>query len=158
MKVIFLDIDGVLNNQKHTVELCDNLLGREQYYEIMREIGEIPFDYRSCKLIQQLAMETGAKIVLYSTWRLNPASIDILSKYAKIEIYDKTPCISVSYSRGLEIQQWLENHPMVTNYVIIDDDMDMLESQMSHFVHIDNMIGFIKENLVQCKEILNREE
>lgn len=36
--------------------------------------------------------------------------------------------------RGMEIQQWLEDHPEETRWVIVDDCTDMLAGQMSRFI------------------------
>ena len=39
--------------------------------------------------------------------------------------------------RGEEIQRWLDAHPGIEQYVIVDDDSDMLDSQKEHFVNTD---------------------
>lgn len=45
--------------------------------------------------------------------------------------------------RGREIKEWLSRHPFVSDYVIIDDDGDMLKEQMSHFIQVkDGEEGF----------------
>ena len=54
-----------------------NLLGRKQYFSIINQIHETPFDYRSCTLLQELIKETGAEIILSSTWRLNNNGIKL---------------------------------------------------------------------------------
>ena len=56
------------------------------------------------------------------------------------EVIDITPNLTYGHGltthtpRGKEIQQWLDEHPEVTNYVIFDDDSDMLEHQMNNFI------------------------
>jgi hypothetical protein len=40
--------------------------------------------------------------------------------------------------RGHEIELWLKMHPEVSNYVIIDDDNDMLDNQRANFVRTAN--------------------
>lgn len=152
MKVIFLDIDGVLNNQSQIVKLVE-LLGQEQYLEILHEIQEIPFDYRSCKLLQELVKETDAEIILSSTWRLNPKGIESIEKYARIKIKDKTP--RLNDIRGKEIKQYLEEHKEITRYVILDDDTDMLEEQRQYFIKVNPIFGFTKTEYIQCRNILN---
>lgn len=152
MKAIFLDIDGVLNNTAHLTELR-NLLGREQYFSIINQIHEIPFDYRSCRLLQALIKETGAEIILSSTWRLNDNGIETIEQYAGIPIRDTTPVLDAI--RGEEIKQYLDNHPKITEYVILDDDTDMLKEQMGHFVKVNNMTGFTITEYIQCRNILN---
>ena len=67
MKIIFLDIDGVLN--------CESAYrnGECQYQEWVWEDGRIDhyqkFCTRSKELLNKLIDETGAKIVISSTWR-----------------------------------------------------------------------------------------
>lgn len=152
MKIIFLDIDGVLNNQDHIVKLIE-LLGERQYSQLIKDLGEIPFDYRSCELLQKLINETKAKVILSSTWRINPKLIKGIEKYAKIKIQDITPRL---YDiRGKEIQQYLDNHKEITEYVILDDDDDMLEEQMKYFVKVNNKIGLTIKEIIQCENILN---
>lgn len=155
MKVLFLDIDGVLNNEEHIVKI-HNLLGEEQYLALLRKITEIPFDYRSCELLKDFIKKANVKVVLSSIWRLNPDSFNIIRKYAGIEVYDKT--IKLNGTRGEEIQQYLDNHKEIINYVILDDDSDMLESQIRHFVKVDGKVGLTIKEIIQCEKILNMEE
>ena len=151
MKAIFLDIDGVLNNEKHIIKIHE-LLGEQQYLDILYKVGGIPFDYRSCKLLQEFINKTNAEVILSSTWRLNPESPNIIKKYAGIEIKDITT--RLNGIRGEEIQQYLDNHKEITNYVILDDDSDMLESQREHFVKVNNKVGLTIKEIIQCENIL----
>ena len=153
MKAIFLDIDGVLNNVKHCVEICDKLLGKEQYWALYRAISQMPFDYRCCELLQQLIEKTGAIVILSSTWRANKKNIDIVEKFAGIKIYDRTPILNTI--RGEEIEHYLKQHQEISCYVIIDDDSDMLKTQKSHFCLVNREIGFSKKNYKKCLEIFN---
>lgn len=150
-KVIFLDIDGVLNNSKHLIGLM-RLLGKNQYLSIMHEVQELPFDYRSCELINKLVKETNSEIILSSTWRLNPNHKEIIKKYADIDINNITPRLSTI--RGIEIKDYLDKHKEIVNYVIIDDDSDMLPEQMNNFVKVDSEVGFGVVEYNKCLEIL----
>ena len=167
MKVLFLDISGVLYTKEYITKII-NLLGRSQYVALLRNIM-IPFDYRSCKLLRDFVTKTNTKVILSSTWRLNPKSFNIIREYAGIEIYDKTPTLIeitrkekqqyIYNYRGEEIQQYLDNHKEITNYVILDDDdSNILESQMKHFVKVDGKVGLTIKEIIQCEEILNMEE
>ncbi|MFA5068205.1 MAG: HAD domain-containing protein [Candidatus Izemoplasmatales bacterium] len=136
MKIIFLDIDGVLN------VYCQ---GRDQYGCTFHKHFEDNLRY----IIEQ----TGAKIVISSTWRMDglqkmqqmwkdrklageiigitPTVADIVEK-GTFEFYDQV-------ERGHEIQQWIDEHiDQVENYCIIDDDNDMLQSQRNNFVRTAN--------------------
>lgn len=50
------------------------------------------------------------------------------------------------FSRGREIDMWLEEHPECTNFVIIDDRCDFTEDQRPHFVPVNSMIGLTDDN------------
>lgn len=126
MKVIFLDIDGVLNVYCQT---------RDEYGCIFHK----PFEDN----LRQIIKDTEAKIVISSSWRLSGKQAMLETwKHRDLpgEIIDITPNLTygegflTSTPRGKEIQQWLDEHPEVENYVIIDDDADMLKHQLSHFV------------------------
>lgn len=155
MKVIFLDIDGVLNNLEHCIKL-DKLLGKEQYWALFRAVSQMPFDYQSCLLIKRLMKETDAKVVLSSTWRANIKNIEIIEKFAQINISDRTPILNTI--RGEEIKKYLLEHPDITQYVIIDDDSDMLPEQTKYLCLTNGEIGFTEENYKKCMEILSDEK
>ena len=159
MRIIFLDIDGVLN--------CESayLNGECQYQEWIWEDGRKDhyqrFCVRSKELLNKLIDETGAKIVISSTWR--HSGIEFMRKVWEMEemsgeIIGITPSLrtkGLHIPRGIEIQYYLENdlkfHHInwdliiqqeymdrsgVENYIIIDDDSDMLYNQRNHFVHV----------------------
>lgn len=60
-------------------------------------------------------------------------------------------------SRGDEVKMWLNDHPEVTNYVIIDDRTDFLEEQLDHFVQVDPYYGLTDDNVNKAKNILNND-
>lgn len=59
MKIIFLDIDGVLNS--------DEYFDKIKYLKIEGIESEI--DRKKVKLLQEAVKQTGAKVVLTSSWR-----------------------------------------------------------------------------------------
>ncbi len=114
MKVIFLDIDGVLNSDEYFEKTANlNIQGIE---------SEI--DVEKIKLLKKAIDETGAKVVLSSTWRYMRKVKDLkelLSHYG-IVIIDSTPFLGDE--RGLEIKQWLTTHArVVEDFVILDDEI-----------------------------------
>lgn len=122
MRVLFLDIDGVLISTRTCVAHggfpCE-LTHTEA------------FDWVAIKLLQRLCDSSGIQVVLSSAWRLTHDFKDV-AKAFDLPIIDRTP--SLAGPRGAEIQHWLDNHVEVTNYAILDDDPDMLDSQAPHFV------------------------
>lgn len=106
MNVIFLDVDGVLNTIDGIYHFGMNYIDDERV-----------------KLVAKIIHETNAKIVLSSTWRIDPENrklVEIaLAKY-NLTIFDATP-ISEKYDlRSNEIQQWLDQNP-TEKFAIIDD-------------------------------------
>ena len=162
MKIIFCDIDGVLNSYQWNLERPDlidygegfNVPAREQY----------PFYEFSPKLIKNLNTitdTTGAKIVVSSAWR-DQYEIPELSQILKWvgvtgEIIDYTPSFFVKgyfLPRGCEIDAWLKKHKDVTSYVILDDNNDMLLSQKRNFVETSPKFGLTKDLSELAIEIL----
>ena len=109
MKVIFLDIDGVLNchktpnPRKFPYIIDDGLLAR----------------------FRQLLERTGASVVLSSTWRYDPAGL-FSAKHYGVPFIDITPDMQGD-ARSKEIVAWLWTHPEVTRYAVIDDEDDELD-------------------------------
>lgn len=138
MKVIFLDIDGVLNHENHYKWLMET----DEPTPLQRVYPYSEFNPRSCKILNRIIDETDAKIVLSSSWRLDGITrMNNLFKYFGLpRIYDITPSLCERFGslcRGKEIDKWLNEHPEVTKYVILDDDSDMEEHQLPFFIKTD---------------------
>ena len=70
-----------------------------------------------------------------------------------------TPCGSQNgVLRGNEIQDWIDNNDNIESYVILDDDSDMLESQLFNFVQTDTYEGLTEREVKLCKLILNNKK
>jgi len=146
MKIIFLDIDGVICN-------------REQWRTRIKVDGEIlcHFDPKAVGLLNELTDGTGAKFVLSSTWRMHP--IETLKKHFKNEfvsgeIIGVTPRHSgLNVWRGNEIQDWLDKNKElnVESFVILDDDIDMehLRPRLVHTMTHDETTGEWVEGLTE---------
>lgn len=162
-KIVFMDVDGVLNYTKWYVDDRNpgNLYGQE---------GDI--DPYCVNRIVNICKQTGAEIVLSSDWRISKSSIPRLERAGFPEglICDQTPeliweCLnyydsevdSYDHSRGKEIDLWLKEHDDIYDYVIIDDREDFTETQKRfHFIHVDPYVGFTDENMHKAIEILSR--
>ena len=112
MKVIFLDIDGVLNC-KTTTAHCEKYIG---------------IDSAKVKLLRKLVEKTGAIIVLTSSWKVHWNQRDRFDKYmhnkfgkGHIEIYSCTD--DTGYKRGTGIKKWLDEHDNVESWVVLDDEV-----------------------------------
>ena len=131
MKVIFLDIDGVLNAFGTTSP------GREHALE--PEMME---------RLDRVASETSAVAVLTTTWRLLylwPETRDILVRHGlALPIVGETRDLWVDdepaeRARRREIEDWLHRHP-VERYVVVDD-LALYPVDDPHFVRTDEAVG-----------------
>jgi len=139
MKILFLDVDGVLNSYKTG--------GR---YALTRS---------RVRRLAHIVSSTGCKIVLSSTWRKDPYALKRLRrvlKYRDIEIAAATP--DLGKERGLDIQAWIvdnaSSEPM--KFAIVDDDSDMLDHQLPHFFQTDGDYGLTETIAYRIIEHLGR--
>jgi hypothetical protein len=109
MKVIFLDIDGVLN--------CDETPNDRKFPYIV--------DDRLLARFSELVKATEATVVLSSTWRVDPVGL-LAATYYNVPFNDVCPDLPGA-PRCEELISWLRNHQEVTRYVVLDDDDDCLD-------------------------------
>ena len=123
MRIIFLDIDGVLNSEEwfNSKEYTSN-----KYIEINGISCNNEINEKFVKNLKDIVEHTGAEIVLCSTWRHISSHHSpivylnhMLNKYG-LSILDKTGKTKPSF-RPKEIKEWLDNHN-VESFVILDDD------------------------------------
>lgn len=135
MKVVFLDIDGVLNSFRTAV--CFG----GYPFEVDGKDRSM-FDEVALGLIRGIVKTAGAKVVLSSSWRITHR-FEKIGTALDLPIVDRTP--SMLGGRGKEIQHWLdaETTPAIECYAIIDDDSDMLPEQTPYFVHTNMHDGFL---------------
>ena len=118
MKIIFLDIDGVMNSAEYRKRM-----GRKYYSEII-DRGKMP-------LLKKIVDETDAKIVLSTSWRKfwneGGPQLDSVGRHINevftefgLLVYSKTPVIE-NAGRSAEIKEWLDGKGYVDGYVILDD-------------------------------------
>lgn len=158
-KFIFLDIDGVLNSKQYYIEKSEPKRLRElkEKFEGVIAYGLANIDSKAVSLLNKITNKTGAKIVISSSWR-GISSLYTILKLAGITspIYGETPRL-MSRWRGYEIKAWLEGIKEPYKYVIIDDDSDMLESQLDHFVQTNWEVGLTEEDVNKAIKILNND-
>ena len=170
-KVIFLDIDGVLNSS------------RTLYEDISLE------DYLISNL-KELVDKTGAKIILSSSWRLSTEAVatlmdrldkfglaisgmtcdgvdldwlekyefDATKKYLDTKFdWDENRQIKITHDRGAEIFKWLHDHDDCA-YVILDDEIEDIKPYFSESVIVKTSYktGLTKEDVKKAIQILNK--
>ena len=160
MKVIFLDIDGVLNCSTSKSFCHDDTCG------IITGI-----DSDKVKRLAKIVEATGAEIVLSSDWKdgwnkyytsSKPSHAKYLDnhlyKKGRLTIKDKTPNTSKgSWFRGEEILAYLRSHKDVENYVILDDTFfeDFSIKEISeHLVLTEYKVGLTDADVEKAIKIL----
>lgn len=177
MKVLFLDIDGVLNSENwfgYRLYCIKNNMFNEVINFVNTNDERIKYklsmiDDRAIANLNRIIEETGCKVVLSSSWRSCVEAENTLTEYLlklkgfKYEFYDVTPRLwfnDFSTRRGEEIKFWLdkesENHE-IESFIILDDDYsDILPEQMNNFIHIDGQVGLTDKDVFAAIEILNK--
>lgn len=152
--IIFLDFDGVIT----TLE------------------SKWKIDISKIELINKLCNNCNAKIVVTSSWKHGSNTVNEFINYIKNyflkhkdyyldndyminefinNIIDITH--TVGSVRGEEIQQYINDNGII-NYVILDDDSDMLDEQLFHFVQTDAYEGITDREYKLCYDILESKE
>lgn len=110
MKVLFLDIDGVLNTENT----------RESIPHLQKDYTGL--DGRLVDRYLKWLLDKDCEVVLSSDWRkYEPFQQHLIEN--GIVWLDKTPVFNAH--RGMEIAWWLNQHPEVTECAIIDDNCRM---------------------------------
>lgn len=154
MKIIFLDIDGVLNSQTWLKNGGANIEGDLKW-----------FDPRCVELLNDLTSSTGSSIVVSSTWRTGKTVDQLKRLLSRMgvtgEVISKTGQ-SESGIRGVEIHEWmLMNQHLLgclrhefQDYVILDDDSDMLYWQRHNYFQVDGYCGLTPGLIYRAKNFL----
>lgn len=147
MKVIFLDIDGVLCCARSCV-------AHGGYPAAGNPVSWGKFDEVAIKLLQEAMRKTGAIVVLSSNWR-STVNLEALQWRLGIRIESVTREGTEAEPRGAQIHDWLIRHSAVEAYAILDDDEDMLPDQMPHLCLTSKRNGFL---LGHYEELLEKLE
>lgn len=139
MRVLFLDFDGVIQ------------LGDERRFQ------------GSIERLNAIVRATAAVVVVSSSWRYGRTAQDLQQMLAARGfhgiVFCKTPepfpaerrdgnNLHLAHPRGLEIREWLDAHPDVTGFAVLDDDADMPTVAHRH-VKTQNEVGLKDEHVAQ---------
>jgi HAD domain in Swiss Army Knife RNA repair proteins len=144
-KIIFLDIDGVLNTDKHLIKF-----GRDH------------IDQKLISILRSIVLQTKAEIVLSSTWRLDNYAKNLVKKALDnkdLKFICCTPHIESTTkkrtNRSEEIKKWLSGHPSVEKYAVLDDRDDAGYGIEKNFFQTDPRVGLTYEIAEKVAEHLN---
>lgn len=141
MKILFLDIDGVLNNFKE------------------RNFGE-KFSPAACGNLKDLLNRVpDLKIVISSAWRI--WGLEYMKKVLENNGIPSSRIIDVTGRevgiRGHQIQCWLDKNPEVTAFAILDDETDM-GNLMDKLVKTSSYIGLTSKEVDLAVEVLEKQK
>lgn len=116
-KVIFLDVDGVLN---------------DRFTEDRTPDGFIGLNHSMIDHLKAIVDQTGASVILVSTWKdewdVNPDERSNDGEYLHdmllghgIRIFDKTQ--DNTSDRGHGIVRYLQSHPEIQKWIVLDDEV-----------------------------------
>lgn len=163
MKIIFLDIDGVLNSR---------VWDRDHQAKIQE--GKL-IDLEKVRLLAKLVRDTDAELVLHSGWRfwfdedMKPLQREALYLEKLLEdhslyLYDRTPDLTTdeirasknfSLVKANEIIEWLLKHEDIEQYVVLDDlELHSEEIELNR-IKIDGSKGLTEENVNEAILFLN---
>lgn len=140
---LFLDIDGVLNNDKY--------LSRSK---------SLPdpfcwFDPECVARVYKILSHSGADLVVSSSWRKDSGLRYIFEQVGLPTTFDITPILydgKYELPRGQEIETYLLNHNDEDySYVILDDDVfDLNPDQLPYTIHCtDGLTDELTEKAIQ---------
>lgn len=155
MKVLFLDIDGVINSMDHSLSWYPS----HGEYAAVDEHYNDKFDPRCVNWLRGIIELTNCQLVISSTWRNHirhdgrPGFDDIWKARKMPKFIGKTP--RGMGIRGNQIREWLETtEHHIEQYCIIYDDTDMLDEQLPFFVNTNSDFGITEKDFFKALAIL----
>lgn len=161
---IFLDVDGPLNTTKNIKYHHRNNLSTSSY--------KIGLPRRNLERLATIVNQTGAKLILSSSWRLvniahaknnvSPARINLEKQLRKVGLSLSGQTPHIMSKRGLEINAWLnrfeENNGYRPAYVILDDKLNnLLDDHRGHIVYCDPATGITDKEMDIAIRLLYRQ-
>lgn len=137
-KVLFLDIDGVVNHQ-----------------DTFKKGEHFPLDPYCAFLVGKIQLDTDCEVVLSSSWRkLDEAVEEVKKRVVPLVGITGSCCSGI---RGVEIYNWMvknvpyddRHDPSKFRYAILDDDSDMLLWQKDSFFQTSFTAGGLTEEIAK---------
>lgn len=165
-KIIFLDFDGVLLTIGDTkLQIDFDGLTRSNY------LDTVVFTKECVCNLNDLLNATQAKIVMSTSWadhqnisvigscleRNNIDPTNIFEYDLGIDGDWKTPRKLTSH-RYHEIKWWMNDHPEIKKWAVLDDDPSVRHLEQTHVVKTNPEIGLGSSDLIKAIKILNEEE
>jgi hypothetical protein len=165
MKIIFLDLDGVVNSDVYTEsELYKQATAGMSDAKIMLVAHHLHLDPDALALLNDLVARSGAEVVLSSTWRTkySPEEVTEMLKGrgGNFTVTASTPRLerrtrdAQFYTRGQEIAAYLNNLKEKPETFVILDDRDDMEKLKNNLVLTDPKYGITISDVDKALKIL----
>lgn len=183
-KIVFLDIDGVLNSQLY-YESGRNPRKNDprdqvrnplpmKFEPVVRTERETidsmkkDLDPVAISFLNELVAKAEASVVITSTWRMGhpiPQIRQAMTEQGFVgKILGGTPCCGPDTIRGNEIHKWMKEHEDLmgcpyfeyNQYIILDDDSDVLYWHRNNFLLVDGYVGLTPNLVYKADYILTR--
>lgn len=149
VRLIFLDLDGVLNSERWY----------EEHLKAGRPVPRPPLDRKAVTKLDRIVRVTGAWIVLSTAWRFdNRLSGWLVDHGCSGLVVGRTPNVWPR-PRGVAIASWLNQKAKhgvaIGSFCILDDDDDM-GALTPWLVQTDPQYGLTWDDAVRAVELLGR--
>lgn len=148
-KIIFLDMDGVMNSDRDFTPLGPRKGG---------QISTRPVGLFHVQCLREIIEKTGAKIVISSVWRIHwtPDQFNAVFEVFGLpgnHVISRTPREPYG-PRGKQINAWINEHNAHgSTFIILDDDADM-EPHMDRLIKTQNQHGLGYKEMQLAIEML----
>lgn len=146
MKILFLDVDGVLIPAR-------NYFSNRYAYQ---------FDPLAVEAVKRICKRTGAQVVMNTAWNATPPELRHLCLSAEFPLSNDWQTEYPVCERWEGITGWLAKHPDVTTWAVLDDDAKgLLPLPLNDFVRVivvDPEVGITTANYREATRLLGDED
>lgn len=152
MKILFLDIDGVLNSDASEKYFKDLGCPAPKTFDELKKTAYTRFCPVALNNLREIFKAVpDAKVVFHSTWRRHFDLSELREMFA-YHGFKKTlfkDCTLIKLSGGDKvhsINSYLDDYKKITNYAVVDDEDLSYGKVEGHFIQTDPKVGLTLEN------------
>lgn len=151
-RVLFLDYDGVVNT------LMWNDKGTRVSYNFPKD-NKVN-NFQAVQWVSEFCLKCKYDIVVTSSWREDSNYKACLLNGGLKNGIDISGSLSLNpeKTRGELIQEYINSHPEIKYYIIVDDETDILPEQTNRFIKVNPSYGFNEPEYKKCIEIYMKDK
>ena len=152
-KVLYLDIDGVLNNQEDFEHLISkDFIDPENY--LLFDTGHFVCK-RKLNLLKEFIDEHDLSVVVVSSWTHRLKGHKNVCDFLNIPCFGEEGSFSGGFVREKRIKQHIIDHK-IKDYIVIDDAGDNGYTDMKNLITVDGSVGLTKEDISKARNHLSK--